>query len=450
MGGRTPLFGGEEDGAALRPNDVEAFLADALKTYLYNRLEHREFRLAPDRAYADNRSFWLDALGYQHFPSTYCILEDFTLTEWLPFSPGRFFTESAHQAREYAERFITDNGREYLPNGKLSMVKGGIGCIRLAERSVRGSTLFFLGASSSGVAHEGIPIAISLEEYRKVIEPIRESGGGCRARIVGTLSSLTPEMPQLNFDTNLPRYCLHAVEVVPNGKAVGAPTVTVAAMFTSKNKSDGSSGYNRLGSRELIQKSWTFCTLKPDRMGLANSQAAAEWLFQYASRYSEGEGPPNILTDFDEHYRAFPCSVEFPLSDILNGAVDWNTLNRYAPYGGAYIENYFREVTVMGDSINVSGSGNVLINRSTVENAFNRVKREQDAETAQALKIIAEKINQSSNKEAAENFESFAAELAKREPKKSILKSLWQGTLAALPTLMQIPDAVEKVKGLLS
>jgi hypothetical protein len=157
MGGRTPLFGGEEDGAALRPNDVEAFLADALKTYLYNRLEHREFRLAPDRTYTDNRSFWLDALGYQHFPGTYCILEDFTLTEWLPFSPGRSFTESAHQAREHAERFIADNGREYLPNGKLSMVKGGIGCIRLAERSVRSSTLFFLGASSSGVAHEGIP-----------------------------------------------------------------------------------------------------------------------------------------------------------------------------------------------------------------------------------------------------------------------------------------------------
>jgi hypothetical protein len=257
-------------------------------------------------------------------------------------------------------------------------------------------------------------------------------------------------MPQLNFDTNLPRYCLHAVEVVPNGKAAGTPTVTVAAMFTSKNKSDGSSDYNRLGGRELIQKSWTFCTLKPDRMGLSNSQAAAEWLLQYASRYSEGEGPPNILTDFDEHYRAFPCSVEFPLSDILNGAVDWNTLNRYASYGGAYIENYIREVTVMGDSINVSGSGNVVINRSTVENAFNRVKREHDAETAQALKIIAEKINQSSNKEAAENFESFAAELAKPEPKKSILKSLWQGTLAALPTLLQIPDAVEKVKGLLS
>jgi hypothetical protein len=204
MGGRIPLFGGEESGAALRPSDIEGFLADALKTYLYNRLERREVRAPADRTYADNQSFWLDALHQQHFPGTYCILDDFTLTEWLPFSPGRFFTESAQQARKYAEGFVADNGREYLPNGKLSMVTGGIGCIRLAERPVRGNTLFFLGASSSGVAHEGIPIAMTLEEYRKVIGRIRESGGGCRARIVGTLNSLTSEMPKASTSTITP------------------------------------------------------------------------------------------------------------------------------------------------------------------------------------------------------------------------------------------------------
>ena len=414
-------------------------------------MQPRRLPRPPDRAYRDNQSFWREALNQGHFPGAYCLLEDFALTEWLPFSPGRYFTHSAAEARRLAEHFIAVNGREYLPNGKLSMVRGGIGCIRLAERSVRGSTLYFLGASSSGVAHEGIPIAMPFEEYRKVIEIIRESGGGCRAKIVGSLHTLTAEMPAFNFDTDLPRYCFLAEEITPYYRAdEDTPIVTVAAMFTSSKVNDGWSGRTRLGSQDLTQKSWTFCTIKPDRAGVANSRAAAEWLFHYASRYSGGDGPPTILTDFDEHYRAFPCSVEFPLSDILNGAVDWNTLRRYLSYGGTYIETYIREANIMGDYINAPGSGNIVINRSIVEKAFNKVKLAHDAETAQALKIVEDMINRAGDKEAIENFESFTSELSKPEPKKSILKSLWQGTLAALPTLMQIPDAVEKIRKLFS
>jgi hypothetical protein len=134
----------------------------------------------------------------------------------------------------------------------------------------------------------------------------------------------------------------------------------------------------------------------------------------------------------------------------LNGAVDWNTLRRYLSYGGTYIETYIREANIMGDYINAPGSGNIVINRSIVEKAFNKVKLAHDAETAQALKIVEDMINRAGDKEAIENFESFTSELSKPEPKKSILKSLWQGTLAALPTLMQIPDAVEKIRKLFS
>jgi hypothetical protein len=103
---------------------------------------------------------------------------------------------------------------------------------------------------------------------------------------------------------------------------------------------------------------------------------------------------------------------------------------------------------VAGDKIDVRGSGNTIVNRSTVSNAFNRVKAVHSEDVAKALLDVEAAINKSGNKDAAENFESFSAELAKPEPKKSLLKTLWQGTLAALPTLQELPDVVTKISAL--
>lgn len=105
---------------------------------------------------------------------------------------------------------------------------------------------------------------------------------------------------------------------------------------------------------------------------------------------------------------------------------------------------------VTGDQINASGSGNIVINRSIVQNAFNKVKTEYDEETAKALKSVEEEINQSGNKVAAENFEAFTEELSKPNPKKSLLKTLWEGTLAALPTLAQMSSIVNLIMKLYS
>jgi hypothetical protein len=102
---------------------------------------------------------------------------------------------------------------------------------------------------------------------------------------------------------------------------------------------------------------------------------------------------------------------------------------------------------VAGDKIEVHGSGNIVVNHSSVRNAFNCVAAAHDEETANALLRVEAEINKSSNKEAAENFESFSDELSKPEPKKSLLKSLWQGTLAARPTLKELPDVITKGSG---
>jgi hypothetical protein len=428
--------GGEEGGRGVHKADIKSVLEEALRAALYGKAFASEPQIEElDKTYINNRSFWKDAMSSQHFPSSYVMLKGFHLTEWLPFAPGRYFTPAAEEMRGFAERFVSSDRTEYTPDGKNSMVRGGIGCIRLAEKRIGPSQFHFLGASSSGAAHEGIPVALETLEYRKVIHAIRERGG-CVVDLVGRIRSITRDLPQLDFDRVIPRYCLFADEVVflRASEPAGLST-TAAIMFTPSLQ-----GRRREND---LNKSWTFCTFRP----AADPQRAAEWLLDYAHRYSEGE--TNILTDFDEHRRLFSCTVEFSLTDIVSGTVDWGSLHIYQQrLNSTYIGTYIEEYNVAGDNIHITGSGNVVVNRSTLQNALNRVSGAKDQAVAEALKKVAAEIEKSKNQAAAENFDSFNEELAKPHPRKSLLKTLWQGTLQALPALKDLPDIISNVSKL--
>jgi len=320
--------GGEGDGRALEEYDVVKILNDTLKTILYGKVYPKGIPNQVDRSYFDNVSFWKDALSSQHFPSAYIVLYDFHLLEWLPFSPGRYFTRNAENERRRAASKFSYKRYEYLPGGKGSMVRGGIGTIRLAEKNINGSKIAFLGASSTGIAHQGIPIAFPWEEYQKVIPIIKESGG-CQVKLVGSLQTMTEDFPSLNYDENIPRYCLFAEEViVKRASTHNELLTTIAIMFTAKQETR----YYR-GKRE---KSWTFCSFHPGSPQRDERSRAVEWLLDYARRYSEDE--PVILTDFDEHQPLRNgCRVEFPISDIVRGIIDWETLRAYEQRcGGTY------------------------------------------------------------------------------------------------------------------
>jgi hypothetical protein len=58
------------------------------------------------------------------------------------------------------------------------------------------------------------------------------------------------------------------------------------------------------------------------------------------------------------------------------------------------------------------------------------ISAKHDDETAKALLQVEAAVNKSGNKDAAENFESFSGVLSKPEPKKSLLKTPWQGACA--------------------
>jgi hypothetical protein len=443
--------GGEERGQAISRADILDHLTDALLAARYGKLNQAAKPKEADRTYRHNQAFWADALSAAHYPGANIILQDFHITEWLPFAPGRYFTDWAGQQRDSASRYIATDRDEYTPEGKASMVRGGIGAIRLGEKQVGSELMYFLGASSNGIAHQGIPIALPNSEYKRVIHAIKDRGG-CRARLVGTLRTITDELPQLHYARSIPRYCFFTEEAQPGKPSAPKELLTTTAIMFGLDKEPHERwNYIRTDDPSLVDKSWTFCSFDPGASKTA-AQTAASWLYDYATRYSHKD--PKILTDFDEHYALFTCPVEFPLRDIVRGEVDWETLRAYNKLeAGSYIETYIgtyikEQTNVAGDNINVHGSGNTVVNRSTVNNAFNRVKAAHSEDIAKALLDVEAAINKSGNNDAAENFESFSDELAKPEPKKSLLKTLWQGTLAALPTLTELPDVVAKISTL--
>jgi hypothetical protein len=85
-------------------------------------------------------------------------------------------------------------------------------------------------------------------------------------------------------------------------------------------------------------------------------------------------------------------------------------------------------------------SGSTLINKGMVAESFNKVRANYDDKTSLALVRVAEEVDKSGNPDAAELFEAFNEELQKPEPKRSVLRSCWDGLVKAVPTLVQVGD----------
>jgi hypothetical protein len=141
-----------ETGDFVSRKDLVNLLADALNLVIYKDSSFREIESTVNHTYADNRSFWNDALDDKVVQGMRIRLQGFHVTQWLPSSPGRYYTADAVQSRERAQSYLSrrhENSVEYLPLGKGLMVLGGVGSVRLGARTVNSETVYPLGASST-------------------------------------------------------------------------------------------------------------------------------------------------------------------------------------------------------------------------------------------------------------------------------------------------------------
>lgn len=319
--------------------DFVALFADFLDTQNYGDSVHQAvhgYRNA-EVDYISNNAFWADAMAEAQFDGRRVRLRDFTLLEWTPASPGRFYTGDAQRSRERAAEYLKWYGDdyEYLPLGKEYMVLGGVGSLRLGSRAYGRERVHVLGLSSTGVAHEGIPVALSDNEYSQLIGTLKREGGvvvDCSATI-RTLPSREWRMWRTH---NVPAVFAF-IEDLEVRHRIPRTLVTVSIMFPSgyHASSQNDRTVNLSGCKTRYEKSWSYASYSPTdgRDGLKNS---VDWLQEYASRYSGMDAPP-IFCDFDEQYSHFELPIEFQLADAASGSLDAQRLLAYAGHYGVQI-----------------------------------------------------------------------------------------------------------------
>ena len=101
---------------------------------------------------------------------------------------------------------------------------------------------------------------------------------------------------------------------------------------------------------------------------------------------------------------------------------------------------------IMGDNFEFNNAQNfTFVNKSNVENSFNKLKDQFDEETASVIRQIAEIVEKSKKSEAVELFEAFNEEVNRPEPKKTLLKTFWSELSTILPVLSTTASIAEKV-----
>ena len=338
------------------PEDVGGLIRDFFSLVKYAKLRKAVRAAKSDYTIRNNSEFWLskDLL----FEGARVRLESFHLIEWLPWSPGRYFSPEAMTQREFASRLATAS--EYLPLGKMGMIFGGVGSVRLTAKHTQFGETHFLCATSSGVSHEGIPIAVESAMLPKIMPLIREMGG-CRASVVGTLRILEDQQTRLMFDVEVPRYVVVAEDVdVKEPSPQHSLKVSLQIMYSGTCRD-----YERDSSRS-INKGWSFAYFEPGNKASERPlKHAVEWLSDYARRHSVSDSP-TIICDFDEHARHFGNPVEFAVADLFRNRFDSMLLGKYSSDCKLSI-NIDNLKLVVGDIYeNISHSK--IVNRSNAPN----------------------------------------------------------------------------------
>lgn len=328
----------------LYPRDTGYFIATQMAAANYLYPSEPELPVLPDRTYVSNEELWADLIDRRTRANLTIKLSNFLLSEWFPYSPGLFHTWEARQSREHAMDFVVSTPRldglqgiddaeprgayidpdhlrheqsNYMaifgPYGKLSMLKGGIGSIRLRSKELPGGTAWFMSASSTPVAHEGVPIAVPDHYYQAYFDRI-DTQGFLECTLVGKLKWIPNELSALYESyTGVQQLYLLVEEVYPGDRSRPQDLpfrVSVPVTFESRHE----------GRRAVYA---SYVTFYPGVRG--SLEARTEWL---ENTYVKGMYQGRILTDFDEGMRQFE-HARFSLSKVMGNMVSESAVRNY-------------------------------------------------------------------------------------------------------------------------
>lgn len=223
---------------------------------------------AADRSYSNNEAFWSDVLSDRLGAERTVRFFSFNLFEWIPRNPGLFHTFEAEAARGQAQHYVREMARQsyedylgadgappdnatsfrnlttaagssertlvYTPEGKISMLRGGLGCIRLKPLQLKsGETKWLMSATSSRAPDEGIPLLVGSNDYQRIVEDLERSGAVC-CDLLGRTRFVSEEFCDLfSVQNGIPRLYVEVSELQPHGAIEVPGQVSVAASFLS-------------------------------------------------------------------------------------------------------------------------------------------------------------------------------------------------------------------------
>jgi hypothetical protein len=257
------------------------------------------------------------------------------LFEWFPRNPGLFHTERAKDSRREAQYHIMEIDHQvystyqadadappdhaalirsitgaqgpartkiFTPQGKVSMLQGGIGCVQLQPvRLEEGARAWFMSATSGTAPDEGIPLLVPDNLYQGVIDRIRDVGFA-----TVTITGRTRFIPERFLDLyaptrGIPRLYVEVEELADAGPDHGYGSVSVAASFVAE-VDESTSIYA------------VYVTFDPGYVGARDS--ATGWM---RDEYVHGLYKGEILTDFDQQAPALSNTL-FSLNEVLTSA----------------------------------------------------------------------------------------------------------------------------------
>jgi hypothetical protein len=303
----------------------------------------------PNLTYDTNEAAWQAIMKRRVSAGMGITLGQFHVFDWFPRAPGLYHTDDARRARKEAFRYLHPGFRNsptrdhahldvkkekpldytvvFTPEGKSSMLQGGIGAIRLKPLNIFGEPHWLMTASSDGVTHSGVPLAIPRKLYSPLLGPIQQYGA-VQATIKGELEFVPDPFSRL-FDraVMVPKLLIRVTEMVQFEPASVQLENSVAVSFVSDYQ----------GSVKVYA---AYVTFQPNVQG--SFQEAVLWM---KTEYVEGEYKGKIITDFDQTQTIFP-EARLALSSVMDRLVSRGELRETIELmnASASVESYFDEV----------------------------------------------------------------------------------------------------------
>jgi hypothetical protein len=305
-----------------------------------------------DVTYHSAEEFWCDVLDERLIAERIVILEAMRVFEWFPRNPGLFHTDRGRSAREEAQHHIlsidAQQFRNYVssadappdhasliksitqlydatraqiftPRGKMSMLQGGVGCVRYKPVDMKSiGKAWFMSASSGLAPDEGIPLLVPDEIYQDLIDRIR-ARGFAPANLRGRIRFIPEEYRDYySMRHGIPRLYVEVEEMKYSAEIDhGYGVVSIAASFAAE-----------INGKAAIYAA--YATFDPGHKG--GRRSAVDWLEE---EYVRGLYKGEMLTDFDQQSPSFSDAL-FSLDDVMTSPDLATTIFRLRKYYGRF------------------------------------------------------------------------------------------------------------------